>query len=60
MAVIINVAIEGDYSMNLLGYITIMVIPVTSFILGILFTVKPVTRINNLAGHRTKYSKLSQ
>ena len=33
--------------MDLLGYITIMVIPVTSFILGILFTVKPVTKINN-------------
>ena len=46
--------------MDLLGYITIMVIPVTLFILGIFFTVKPVTRINNLAGHRTKYSKLSQ
>ena len=44
--------------MDLLGYITIMVIPVTLFILGIFFTVKPVTRINNLAGHRTKYSKL--
>ncbi len=46
--------------MDLLGYITIMVIPVTWFILGIFFTVKPVTKINNLAGHRTKYSKLSQ
>lgn len=46
--------------MNLLGYITIMVIPVTLFILGIFFTVKPVTKINNLAGHRTKYSKLNQ
>lgn len=46
--------------MDLLGYITIMVIPVTLFILGIFFTVKPVTKINNLAGHRTKYSKLSQ
>lgn len=46
--------------MDLLGYITIMVIPVTSFILRILFTVKPVTKINNLAGHCTKYSKLSQ
>ena len=46
--------------MDLLGYITIMVIPVTLFALGIFFTVKPVTRINNLAGHRTKYSKLSQ
>lgn len=30
--------------MDLLGYITIMVIPVTLFILGILFTVKPVTK----------------
>ncbi len=46
--------------MDLLGYITIMVIPVTLFILGIFFTVKPVTKINNLAGHRTKYSKLNQ
>jgi len=46
--------------MDLLGYITIMVIPVTLFILGIFFTVKPVTTINNLAGHRTKNSKLSQ
>ena len=46
--------------MDLLGYITIMVIPVTLFILGIFFTFKPVKKINNLAGHRTKYSKLSQ
>ena len=46
--------------MDLLGHITIMVIPVTLFALGIFFTVKPVIRINNLAGHRTKYSKLSQ
>lgn len=46
--------------MDLLGYITIMVIPVTLFILGIFFTVKPVTKINNLAGHRTKYSRLNQ
>jgi uncharacterized membrane protein len=46
--------------MDLLGYITIMVIPVTLVILGIFFKVKPVTKINNLAGHRTKYSKLSQ
>lgn len=37
-----------------------MVIPVTLFILGIFFTVKPVTKINNLAGHCTKYSKLNQ
>ena len=46
--------------MDLLGYITIMVIPVTLFMIGLFFTVKPVTKINNLAGHRTKYSKLSQ
>lgn len=46
--------------MDLLGYITIMVIPVTSFILGMLFTVRPVKKINNLAGHRTKYSRLNQ
>ena len=46
--------------MNILGYITNMVIPVTLFIIGIFFTVKPATKINDLAGHRTKYSKLNQ
>ncbi|SFQ45073.1 SdpI/YhfL protein family protein [Lachnospiraceae bacterium XBB1006] len=46
--------------MKILGYIINMVIPVTLFMIGLFFTFKPATKINNLAGHRTKYSKLSQ
>ena len=46
--------------MKILGYIINMVIPMTLFIIGIFFTVKPAIKINNLAGHRTKYSKLNQ
>ena len=46
--------------MNILGYISNMGIPVILFVIGIFFTVKPATKINNLSGHRTKYSKLNQ
>ena len=51
---------KGVFSMNILGYISNMGIPVILFVIGIFFTVKPATKINNLSGHRTKYSKLNQ
>ena len=46
--------------MDILGYISNMGIPVILLIIGICFTVKPTGKINNLSGHRTKYSKLNQ
>ena len=51
---------KGVFSMNILGYISNMGIRVILFVIGIFFTVKPATKINNLSGHRTKYSKLNQ